>query len=237
MLSLDRQNDLRQRYQNQNPDWQPATEVFANWVRHYLRPSSRILDIGCGRGGLVEQLEHSLTQIVGIDPDWNSLQEHRLNLPRVVAISNDLPFATNSFDVTYASWVLEHLQEPLQTFASLSRVLRPGGVFVFITPNGRHPLATLNHSLGRFGQVQGKLVERFYDRAADDAFPTYYRANKQNEIESLCQQTGLVLERLTAVADPTYLAFNQIMYRLMCAFEERLSDGRKLHLVGVVRKA
>lgn len=236
MLSLDKQNDLRRQYQNKNPDWRPATEVYADWVRHYCRPSSRILDIGCGRGGLVEQLAHPLSQIVGIDPDWHSLQEHRLDLARVAAFSDDLPFAANQFELAFASWVLEHLQDPLHTFQAISRVLQSGGVFVFITPNGRHPLAVLNHGLGRFGQVQGKLVERFYGRAADDAFPTYYRANKQGDIESLCQQSGLQVERLTAVADPTYLAFNQLMFDVMCKFEERLSDGRKLHLVGALRK-
>ena len=77
MLSLDRQNELRQQYQQQNPDWRPATEIYANLVREWLRPSALVLDIGCGRGGLVEQLEHPLSQTVGIDPDWQSLVEHR----------------------------------------------------------------------------------------------------------------------------------------------------------------
>lgn len=236
MLSLDKQNELRQQYQQQHPGWRPATEVYADLVRDCLRPSSFVLDIGCGRGGLVEQLAHPLTQIVGIDPDWESLREHRLNVPRLVAFSDDLPFGHNRFDLAFASWVLEHLADPLRTFQALSRVLRPGGAFVFITPNGRHPLAQLNRGLGRLGQVQGHLVERFYGRAAEDAFPTYYGANSEAAIKSLCQQSGLELELLTAVADPTYLAFNQAMFRLMCAFEEKLADGRKLHLVGLVRK-
>jgi hypothetical protein len=34
------------------------------------------------RGGLVEQLAHPLPQMVGIDPDWLSLREHRLEIPR-----------------------------------------------------------------------------------------------------------------------------------------------------------
>jgi SAM-dependent methyltransferase len=210
--------------------------VFADLVRGCLRPSDFVLDIGCGRGGLVEQLEHPLAQMVGIDPDWESVREHRLNLQRLVAFSDDLPFRKHSFEVAYASWVLEHLAEPLRTFQGLSRVLRPGGAFVFITPNGRHPLAQLNRGLGRLGQVQGRLVERFYGRAADDAFPTYYRANSEAAIISLCQQSDLELETLTAVADPTYLAFNQPMFRLMSAFEDNLAAGRKLHLVGVIRK-
>ena len=70
MLTLDRQNALREAYRIMRPGWQPATERFAALVRTHLSPDSRILDLGCGRGGLVEQLNHPLAQIVGIDPDW-----------------------------------------------------------------------------------------------------------------------------------------------------------------------
>ena len=65
MLSLDRQNKLREQYRQMHPTWRPATEVFADLVRAQLRPESRVLDVGCGRGGLVEQLEHPLPQVVG----------------------------------------------------------------------------------------------------------------------------------------------------------------------------
>ncbi|MCP4356971.1 MAG: methyltransferase domain-containing protein [Chloroflexi bacterium] len=219
-----------------NPGWRPATEIYADWVREGLRPSSHLLDIGCGRGGLVEQLEHPFDQIVGIDPDWLSLHEHRLVIPRVAALSDYLPFTADSFDMLFASWVLEHLENPERTFMAVGRALRPGGVFVFITPNGRHPLTWLNNGLGRLGQLQGKLVERFYDRTADDAFPTYYRANSEVALEKLCQTAGLQLEKLQPIPDPTYLAFNRPLFWLMCQFETRLPAARKLHLVGLARR-
>jgi ubiquinone/menaquinone biosynthesis C-methylase UbiE len=45
--------------------------------------------------------------------------------------------------VVFASWLLEHLARPFLTFNEIGRVLKPGGVFVFITSNGHHPLALL----------------------------------------------------------------------------------------------
>ncbi len=233
MLSLDRQNELREQYRQLRPSWRPATELFADLVRSQLRPSSRILDIGCGRGGLVEQLGHPLPQMAGLDPDWASLREHRLNLPRVAAFSDAVPFAAASFDVAYAGWILEHLERPSHTFREISRVLKPGGAFVFITPNGRHPLSALNRGLGRFARVQGRIVERFYGRAAADAFPTYYRANETAVLRQLCQSNNLHLAQLHAVPDPTYLAFTPVLFRLMAWFEEKLPDERRLHLVGL----
>lgn len=235
MLPLDKQNALRERYRRQRPGWRPATEVYADLVRDHLRPESRLLDLGCGRGGLVEQLAHPLSQMVGIDPDRVSLHEHRLALPRAQAFSQRLPFADDVFDVIYASWLLEHLSRPEEDFREIARVLRAGGVFVFITPNGRHPLSLFNHLLGRVGQLQGWLVRGFYGRSAADAFPTFYRANGRRDLERLAAVSQLRLERLEAVSDPTYLAFTPALFRLMRWLEERLPAERKLHLVGAMR--
>ncbi|HRQ38536.1 MAG TPA: class I SAM-dependent methyltransferase [Chloroflexota bacterium] len=244
---MDEQNAWRERYRQRRPEWRPATEVYAALVRGELRPeyqpqhqperqpSTLLLDLGCGRGGLVEQLDHPLCQMVGVDPDWLSLHEHRLHLPRVVAQSERLPFRQDCFDLVFASWVLEHLEDPAAVFTAVSRILKPGGAFVFITPNGRHPLTAFNRALGRVGRWQGRLVEWLYGRAADDTFPTFYRANTSAQIGELCQKSGLILEALLLIPDPTYLAFNPATFRLMCLLEERLPPSRKLHLVGLAR--
>ncbi len=233
MLSLDQQNLLREKYRLSHPEWQPATELFATLVRHYLKPNSHILDLGCGRGGLVEQLDHPLHHIVGADPDLHSLEEHRLALPRIVTFSDHLPLADNSFDLIFSSWLLEHLEQPYRTFVSISRVLRPGGFFVFITPNGRHPLALLNRAFGRLGRLQGYLVENLYGRSHTDTFPTYYRANTSTDLERLGQENGLLLNQLYMIPDPTYLAFTPGLFRLMSWFETHLPQDRHLHIVGV----
>ena len=236
VLSLERQNALREQYRVLHPGWRPATEVYAEMVRQSIRPSARVLDLGCGRGGLVEQLNHPLSQVVGVDPDWQSLREHRLPLPRVVATSEALPLAAGCVDVAFASWLLEHLARPSVTFVQLARVLRPGGVFVFITPNSWHPLSGLNRTLGRFARVQGALVARVYGRAESDAFPTFYRANSPAALRRLAAMHGLELSVLHAIPDPTYLAFNQPLFRLMVYVEGRLATDRQLHLVVCLRR-
>ncbi|RMG99801.1 MAG: class I SAM-dependent methyltransferase [Chloroflexi bacterium] len=236
MLSLEKQNALREQYQQRRPGWQPATEQYAALVRKYLPPNGRLLDLGCGRGGLVEQLEHPLSRMIGLDPDWLSLTEHRLGIPRAVGFSHCLPFAPAVFDVVFASWLLEHLKRPLDTLAEIHRVLKPGGVFIFITPNGRHPIAWLNRGLGRFARLQKQLVQRLYGRATTDTFPTYYRANTIPTLHQLGQKTGLTLIEYYPIPDPTYLAFTPFLFRLMCYLEETLPPSMRLHLVGVYQK-
>ena len=236
MLSLDRQNQLREQYRQSHPGWQPATELFAELVRCNLTPYSRVLDLGCGRGGLVEQLEHPLALVAGVDPDLVSLREHRLDLPRSQAVSHHLPFAARSFDVVFASWLVEHLAHPEKDLAEIARVLQPGAAFVFITPNARHPLALFNRLLGRLGALQGRLVKCLYDRAAGDAFPTYYRANSETTLARLARGAHLHLESLRAIPDPTYLAFTSILFHAAQVLDHRLPPSRQLHLVGVLRR-
>lgn len=236
MLSLDRQNAWREQWRQANPDWRPATEMYADLVRSHLQLDSWVLDWGCGRGGLVEQLGHPLPRMVGVDPDWLSLKEHRLDMPRAAAISHALPFASGSFDLVFASWVLEHLTHPQTDLAEITRVLKPGGVFVFITPNRRHPLVWLNRWLARFARLQDKLVEKLYGRAAADTFPAFYRANTSSDLHSLAQQNGLTLTSLLPIADPTYLAFTPALFHLMAWFETHLTAHRHIHLVGVISK-
>ena len=241
MLSLERQNELREAYRLANPGWRPATEVYADLVRSHLRPDSQVLDLGCGRGGLVEQLDHPLELISGLDPDLSSLREHRLAgaqppMARVNGLSRRPPFADASFDVIFAGWVLEHMAEPLVDFCEIGRILRPGGVFVFITPNKGHPLIGLNRLTGRIGGVQQRLVERLYGRAAADTYPAYYRANSQTQIDLLTRRADMELVTIEAIPDPTYLAFRPGLFRMASEIEKRLPAGRAIHLAGVARR-
>lgn len=235
MLPLEQQNVLRQEYRAAHPGWRPATELYAELVRGQLGSEARLLDLGCGRGGLVEQLDYPPVKMVGIDPDIGSLATHRLPLPRAAAMSDHLPFADDSFDLVFASWLLEHLALPSLTFESVARVLRPGGVFVFITPNARNPLSALNRGLGRFADLQGWLVRRIYGRSSPDTFPTFYRANTASALVGIGRRYGLVLSELHFVRDPTYLAFTPWLFRMTGWLEDHLSEERSLHLVGLFR--
>jgi SAM-dependent methyltransferase len=237
MLNLEQQNRHREAYRKLNPEWRPATETYAALANSYLDRTSRVLDLGCGRGGLIEQLEHPPALITGADPDLHSLREHRLKaISRVVTGGVSLPFRPRSFDLILASWLFEHLPRPADTLREVRRVLKPGGAIIFITPNGHHPLSYLNRLLGRLEGSQGMMVKKIYGRERADTFPTYYRANTPEHLSRLSRQAGLEQIVLTAVPDPTYLAFNDGLFRLASMFEENLPQSRYIHLVGLLRR-
>lgn len=230
MLSLERQREYRRRYAAHNPGWQPATHLYHDLVVTHLSPDARVLDLGCGRGGVMEELHPQAALTAGLDPDPASLREHRAPvIHRACGLAGALPYPNHSFDLVCSSWVLEHLPDAGLTFAEVARVLAPGGHFVFLTPNRRHPLIALNRALG---WTQGRLVPWLYGRTPDDTFPAFYRANTPRAIKRQAAAAGMTLEALHLVEDPTYLAFNDLLFRWAIRLERVLPPSRRVHLVG-----
>jgi len=226
----------RRRYAALKPGWEHATARFQRWIAARLTPNSRVLDLGCGRGGVVERLGMT-GQWCGCDPDWCSLEEHRaVGLTRSQTLSERLPFADAVFDVVIASWVLEHLLEPLATWRQVARVLHPGGRFFFLTPNRRHPIPRVSAWLARLRTLQTPVVTAIYRRAAADTFPVYYRANTFEALGRLGAQTGLRLVQMEWVDDPSYFALTDAVFALAIRLEAWLPATWRVHLVGEYEK-
>lgn len=233
-LTLDQQNAYRAQYARTHPGWQPATTVYEQTIRSHWQAGQRMLDLGCGRGGVLEQITDLAGLPVGVDPDWASLVEHRLpHLCRASATADELPFAAQTFHMVMAAWVFEHLPQPARTLTEISRVLQPDGVCIVMTPNRSSPIALLNRTLK---PLQNTLVPLLYGRAEADTFPVVYRANTPNDLRTQAQRAGLTLETCHLIPDPTYLAFNAPLYHASAWLTDRLPVRWSVHLVAVLRK-
>lgn len=236
MLPLERQELYRQRYALSRHGWRSSGARLEALVRASASPGSRVLDVGSGRGGVMELIWDEVGLAVGVDPDRASLVERRVPLPVAQAAGDRLPLADSSFDVALAIWVFEHLAEPGPTLSEIARVLRPGGRLIFLTPNRRHPLIWANRLSQMLPRLQRRLVPTLYGRAADDTFRVHYRANDANDIARLATAAGLVIESLEPIPDPTYLAFNDLAFSLSSWLERWLPRTWGVHLLGVLQK-
>lgn len=232
MLPLDRQNQYRERYRQLTPGWQPSGEQYEALATGYAHASTALLDLGCGRGGLIEKLGPEVGQPVGCDPDRRSLAEHRSpDTRRVCAPAEVLPFADATFDLVIASWLLEHLSHPQAVLAEVARVLRPGGHFVTLTPNANHPILLANRVSQLAPRLQRWLVPRLYARDETDTFSVHYRANSRRQLVRLALDSGLQLAAYRPIGDPSYLAFGDALFGL-ATWAERLTPRRlKIHLL------
>lgn len=97
-----------------------------------LEPGMTALDIGCGRGELLFQLEQRGISSVGVDIALPALELARktTKAPLALCDAKRLPFREHSFDRIFFLGVLDHLHdwELEACFAEFRRTLKPGGL-------------------------------------------------------------------------------------------------------------
>lgn len=98
------------------------------------RPGARILDLGCGRGGMSVALAALGHQVVGLDLRYRNClvtrlrgQRYGLNPATMTAVGERLPLADESIDSVICLEVLEHVLDPIGLLKEIRRVLQPGG--------------------------------------------------------------------------------------------------------------
>ncbi len=94
----------------------------------------RILDLGCGRGGLSVALHARGLSTTALDLRFRNCavtrrrsRRYGLDTPAVTSLGEHLPFASGSFDAVACLEVLEHVRSPVLLLREIRRVLTPGG--------------------------------------------------------------------------------------------------------------
>ena len=117
-----------------------------------------VLDVGCGVGLLLDEARRRGWRTQGIElSDWGVRRARRLGLDVFQGILEEAGLAPSSYDAVFMIDVLEHLADPVRTLATVSQVLRPGGVLCLVTPNADSAAARV---LGRrwWGMLPGHVV-------------------------------------------------------------------------------
>jgi SAM-dependent methyltransferase len=184
-----------------------AITGYRRTVRRYLPETGKILDLGCGNNRWLAPYHTGPREVWGTDfhahpqlvrPEWF----------RLLPPDGRIPFAAAAFDVVASSWVLEHVPAPRPFLVEVQRVLRPGGWFVALTPNGGHYVTWLSRLLGLVPhQVTQTVVERLYGRPPHDTFPTFYRLNTIRQLRRRVRGTGLDVAAIAGYPNPEYFAF------------------------------
>jgi ubiquinone/menaquinone biosynthesis C-methylase UbiE len=138
-----------QEYFEQIEQWryagQPFIHSFAQFTRYH---GKRVLEVGFGAGTDFVQWLRGGAIVSGIDLTEEALanvshriQVYRLPTPESLKVGDaeNLPFASNTFDLGYSWGVLHHTPNTEKALAELVRVVRPGGEIKVMLYN-RHSL-------------------------------------------------------------------------------------------------
>ena len=119
--------------------------ILADRVRQVGDGSARVLELGCGHLDFTTRyLRPACAEVVATDVE--RLFPEDASLPPGVSFQVEdalaLSFDDESFDCAIALEVIEHVADDDQFVSEGLRVVRPGGKFIFTTPN-RHRLTAL----------------------------------------------------------------------------------------------
>ncbi len=124
----------------------PDFAVRAGFAKAEVQPGDRVLDLGCGDGDLTAVLAQAGARALGVDVAEAALARARRRHPSLsferAPIDGPLPLADGTFDVVWASEVIEHVADTARWLSEVRRVLVPRGRLLLTTPNhGRLRLA------------------------------------------------------------------------------------------------
>jgi ubiquinone/menaquinone biosynthesis C-methylase UbiE len=134
-------------------------------ARRFLVPCERLLEVGCGTGLYLSELQQLAGLVVGLDLSEGMLKKARGLL--VLADAEHLPFKDGAFDQVLSITALQNFPEPLLALAEMNRVLRSGGRLVLSSLKKKHPLPVLEEMVERSGF---RLLEALDPPECEDAF-------------------------------------------------------------------
>jgi len=216
--------------------FQPATALWraveiGAMLAHPL-PEGLGLDLGCGDGKLTRILLDRLgpRTLVGVDLDREETEQAAALrfYERVHTTPADrIPEADADFDFVISNSVLEHIPELGSVLAEVSRLLKPGGRFVFTVPSG-----------GFHRCLRGPLMpwvsrERYLDEI--DRRLAHVRYPLAEDWRELLSAKGLELDRVACYLSRAEVRRWETISRMTAGLLFTLF-GKKHHPIEIQRK-
>lgn len=123
--------------EREKTQWNSWLEGGSTECYPFVRPGSRVLDIGCGNcSSLLKAKELGASEVLGIDVDSNLIpiaKELKLNVH--IGQLADVPLEMGTFDYILCRQVIEHDPEPERMLNEMKDRLSPQGTIVLSLPN------------------------------------------------------------------------------------------------------
>lgn len=223
-----------------------GTVEFYGRVQALLRPTMHVLDFGAGRGaGLQDDLvsyrrglrtlKGKVARMVACDVDEAVQANPEADEILVIRPDAPLPFEDAAFDLIVADFVFEHIQDPGQVSAELTRILKPGGWLCARTPNKYGPVSLVTRLIdnSRHSRV---LHWAQPERKEEDVFPTAFRLNCLRALRRWFPAERFEHFSYRYEPEPGYYFNNVTVLRMMMLLSWLLPPAMKTNLFIFLRK-
>jgi SAM-dependent methyltransferase len=132
-------------------------DLMGSWISHFRIPPAQLTVLGMNG----DELQANPAAAVTVVHDLNAV-------PR-------LPFPDSSFDAAVCCVSVDYLTQPIEVFAEVARVLRPGGPFVCTFSNRCFPTKAIRGWLYADDDQHLAIVSRYFQLAAGWGEPNNQR--------------------------------------------------------------
>jgi len=126
-----------------------------------LKPSSKVLDVGCGTGCLLRKMADSQKiQGYGIDVEQNMIYIAKEKCPDMtiqISACEKTPFNDGTFDILTACMAYHHFSDKAGFAKEAARVLKIGGCLYITDPRFPFPVRKTINGVARLFRVTGKF--------------------------------------------------------------------------------
>jgi SAM-dependent methyltransferase len=200
--------------------------AFEREVERYLSPEYTLLDAGCGRSApVLQKYRHKAKRLIGVD-----MVEFGAAIDGVELLNGDIgdvSLPEGSIDLVMSRSVMEHVENPVAVYSEISRVLKPGGHFVFLTANFWDYASLIAWLVPN--RFHPWIVTRVEGRKEEDVFPIRYRTNTFRAIRKYAHQTGFEIASFQYLGQyPCYFMFNGALFFLATGYEKLINRWEAL---------
>lgn len=173
-------------------DFRHGSNNSWNKVYNYIKPNSKILDIGCSSGTIGKILIDNKDCVVdGIEVDKGDFEKARKKLRNVYQFNIEedrIRKISEEYDYVYFGDVIEHLVDPINTLKKIKKLLKPKGEVVFSIPNMAHMSVRLMLLKGDFKYGETGLLDK-----------THMHFYTFGEIQRIFNEAGYEIKHLDPV--------------------------------------
>jgi ubiquinone/menaquinone biosynthesis C-methylase UbiE len=171
---------------------------------YHFRSDERLLDVGCGDGGVARLLRKRVGEVVAVDVEPSDAWVDGDGISFSVANGEDLPYGEAEFDLIHSKDSLHHMDDPDRAIVEYRRVLKPGGTALIVEANRYNPIffAHMTKMLGHEHFPRRRfhdLVRRAFPVARFGSFDAHYVPFAERML-AVQHATEEVLERIPGIS-------------------------------------
>lgn len=154
-------------------------------LRGWIKPQTRVLDIGCGQGGIGKELVNKGCWVMGVEKKKEAVERIREVYQKIqigdIEGESTRKKIEGTFHYILCADVLEHLQNPAKLLRRLKKNLKEKGQLIISIPNIAHWSIRRDLLQGKFQYTHRGILDQTHRHFFTDE--TFTRLLKENDYQ------------------------------------------------------